>query len=540
MTEPQVVDKRILVVDDENENIKLIGTILYDKGYLVSIASNGSQALEFIEQNLPDLILLDVMMPDMDGFETCRSLKKNPVTKNIPLIFLTALTNTVDKVRGFKAGAVDFLTKPIEPEEMLVRISTHLKIKDLHLQLEKANSELEQKVLERTGELAKAESFLKNIINSMPSVIIGVDISGTVTHWNNQAEIISGRIKEDVLGKPLKGLFPILEKELEKVSIVISGFKKYKSEKVPVEYNGELHYFDIALYPLSTSSTDGVVIRIDDVTERVQIEKMMIDSVKMLTLGGLSTGLSTEINNPLSGILQNIQVIRNRFSADHEKNKEAASDCGISMEALISYLESRNIFKLMEDIGKSGERAANIVSKMLNFSRKSDLSYSSNDLRELLDKTIEFAEIGFISLNKYDLKEISIEREYDEVPEIRCVSNQIQQVFLNIIKNSYDAMTLNRINTDTDISEECNARFIFRVKKEVDIIRVEIEDNGPGITEEISKHIFEPFFTTKGVEAGTDLGLSVSHFIIKENHKGTLTVSSTPGIGTKFIIRLPI
>ena len=92
------------------------------------------------------------------------------------------------------------------------------------------------------------------------------------------------------------------------------------------------------LYPLLTNNANGVVIRIDDITERVQIEKMMIDSVKMLTLGGLSTGLSTEINNPLSGILQNIQVIRNRFSADHEKNIKAASDCGISMEALISYL----------------------------------------------------------------------------------------------------------------------------------------------------------------------------------------------------------
>ncbi len=122
-------ESRILVVDDNAQNIKVIGNILKECGYKISIAMDGKEALKFVKKTLPDLILLDVMMPEMDGFETCENLKKNDLTKNIPIIFLTAKIEAEDIVRGFEVGGVDYVTKPFGKEELLARVKTHLKLK---------------------------------------------------------------------------------------------------------------------------------------------------------------------------------------------------------------------------------------------------------------------------------------------------------------------------------------------------------------------------------------------------------------------------
>lgn len=140
----QKKDQQILIVDDMPKNIQVIGTILRGKGFLCSIAQSGRQALEIVEQNPPDLILLDIMMDDMDGFETCRCLKNKSATRDIPVIFLSGLSDTVNKVEGFKIGAVDFITKPFESEEVLVRIKTHLTLRSLQKNLEKKNTQLQE------------------------------------------------------------------------------------------------------------------------------------------------------------------------------------------------------------------------------------------------------------------------------------------------------------------------------------------------------------------------------------------------------------
>ncbi len=127
---------RILLVDDVMENIQVAGTILKEKGYQINIARNGKQALQVIEKTTPDLILLDIMMPEMDGFECCEKLKANDATKDIPIIFLTANTETGDIVKGFEKGAVDYIFKPFNAPELLSRINTHLSLRQAHLDLE--------------------------------------------------------------------------------------------------------------------------------------------------------------------------------------------------------------------------------------------------------------------------------------------------------------------------------------------------------------------------------------------------------------------
>jgi diguanylate cyclase (GGDEF)-like protein len=141
----------LLIVDDIPENIGVLFHFLNRHGFELLVAESGEDALENVQIEHPDLILLDVMMPGLDGFETCRLLKENPETRHIPIIFMTALSDTTDKIKGFGLGAVDYITKPFRHEEVLARINTHLTIVNLQkqlqaqkIELEKANQELQQ------------------------------------------------------------------------------------------------------------------------------------------------------------------------------------------------------------------------------------------------------------------------------------------------------------------------------------------------------------------------------------------------------------
>ncbi len=133
----------LLLVDDVPTNLKVLFSYLKELGFKIRIARDGHDALMQVTLAKPDLILLDVMMPKMDGFETCRHLKENPETADIPVIFMTALTDVVDKVKGFEIGAVDYITKPIQQEEVLARINAHLTVRKLQQALEQQNVELE-------------------------------------------------------------------------------------------------------------------------------------------------------------------------------------------------------------------------------------------------------------------------------------------------------------------------------------------------------------------------------------------------------------
>jgi signal transduction histidine kinase len=253
----------------------------------------------------------------------------------------------------------------------------------------------------------------------------------------------------------------------------------------------------------------------------------------MLSVGGLAAGMAHEINNPLAGIMQNIQVMQNRLSSDLPKNHEVAQQCGTSMAAIQAYMQGRNMHEMMALILESGIRAAKIVENMLSFSRKSEATTTLNDLAQLMDATLELAENDYDLKKRYDFRQIKIVREYDsQVPKVPCEVTKIQQVFLNILKNGAQAMA-----ESPGRSSPC---FVLRVKTHGGQVRVEIEDNGPGMDAAVCKRIFEPFFTTKTVGVGTGLGLSVSYFIITENHGGSLTVSSTPGSGSRFTILLPV
>ncbi|MCB1921091.1 MAG: PAS domain S-box protein, partial [Candidatus Competibacteraceae bacterium] len=384
-------------------------------------------------------------------------------------------------------------------------------------------------------ELVHLRNYLINIIDSMPSILIGVDNSAMITQWNKEAQHSTGIRFEEALGKPLFEVFPRLTNELNRIHRAIRTRRKQVDSKRPRQEDGEVHYEDMTIYPLISNGVEGAVIRLDDVTEQVRMQEMMIQTEKMLSVGGLAAGMAHEINNPLAGMMQTANVLKSRLTDTRmPANLRAAETVGLSMEILGAYLQERGIPRMLDDIQTSGIRLAEIVENMLSFARKGEGGGSLHDLRELIDKTLVLATTDYSLKKNYDFKMIEIVRDYAEnLPPVPCKSAEIQQVLLNLFRNGAEAM-----QSSGGRHQRFNVR--TRLSKNRAMACIEIEDNGPGMDESVRKRIFEPFFTTKPVGVGTGLGLSVSYFIITEIHKGEITVVSEPGKGTRFVISLPI
>ena len=362
----------------------------------------------------------------------------------------------------------------------------------------------------------------------MPSTLIGVDPEGLITQWNKEAEKSFGISAKRANRRAIEIVLPHLKDEMISVKKAIGNKEKQLGIRRSRIKDKNLLYEDISIFPLIANGIDGAVIRIDDVTVQVRIDEMMVQSEKMLSIGGLAAGMAHEINNPLAGMMAK-RLSDNTIPA----NIKAAEKAGITIDGLQEYMLERGIMHMLSAINESGKRAAEIIDNMLSFSRKGDTNYSSHDPVALLNKILELAATDFDLKKQYDFKNIRIIKEFeDDMPTIPCIKSQIQQVILNILRNGAESMS--EIE-DTDKQPQ----FIIRLKKEKKMIRIEIEDNGPGMDKKTSNRIFEPFYTTKPVGIGTGLGLSVSFFIIHENHKGLLEVQSEPGRGANFIIRLP-
>jgi PAS domain S-box-containing protein len=390
-------------------------------------------------------------------------------------------------------------------------------------------------------ELSKARNYINNILNSMPSVVIGINTDITVTHWNREAEKITGITRDKATGQPLEKIFPHMQSEVERIKKSIESRQLIKDNRITDIMEGGSQYSDLTVYPLISNGVEGAVIRIDDVTERVRIEEMMIQSEKMLSVAGLAAGMAHEINNPLAGILQNAQVILNRLTNKMNANDLAAKESGTTIEAINIYMEKRKIIEMLEAIYITGKRASKIVENMLSFSRKSELKLSPHDVIKILEDTVDLAASDYDLKKKYDFRKIQIKKEYEKnIPMVNCERSNIQQVFLNILKNGAQAMIEKKIENEKLNQKEKVPCFTLRVNQKDGMVMIEIEDNGPGMDEETRRRAFEPFFTTKDVDAGTGLGLSIAYFIITEQHNGELAIESVRGKGTKVIISLKL
>ena len=385
-------------------------------------------------------------------------------------------------------------------------------------------------------DLHQVQAYLQNIIDSMPSILIGVDSNMVVTLWNQRAAEESLLAAEDAQGYSMSTVcylfdFSIFMPKLEETLSTGKPIWLRKVESIKKTKGGGKRFFDILIYPLSTNGADGAVIYMDDVTEKLQMEEMMVQSGKMQSIGGLAAGLAHEINNPLAVILQNVQVLERRFSPSLRKNHQVAEELNIKMEEIIEYVKLRGCEQIIHLIADAGHRVAKLVTNIQSFSRAGTYSLVPCPIADLLERTIELAASDYDMRNSYNFKDITIVRNYQPVPDVCCESSQIQQVFLSLLKNAAQALT----------ERSDNYQITLEIVQTDDVsVRVLISDNGKGIAPEVVERIFDPFYTTQDVGAGFGLGLSTAYFIITHNHGGSLRVTSEVGVGSCFEVVLPI
>ena len=385
-----------------------------------------------------------------------------------------------------------------------------------------------QKAAER--ELANAGDLLQAILDSMPSPLVGVDAQGCVTRWNRAAAEEAGLEGGLVLGRSFTELFPFLRLQADEVLRAVAAGRPLRKERLPVPGGGR-RYLDLMIFPLCHRSS-GAVIRMDDVTERVRIEEMMVQTEKMMSVGGLAAGMAHEINNPLGVVAQACQNLGRRLAGDLPENQRVADELGLDLERMRAYLERRGIFRFIDGMREATERASRIVSDMLAYSRRSASSFVPVRLNVLIDTALRLAGHDYDLKKSYDFRRIDIQRDGLDAPdEVVCDEMAVEQVLLNLLRNASQAMATHPPAQDPQIR--------IGVFDEGEWVRLEVGDNGPGMTDEVARRLFEPFFTTKPVGVGTGLGLSVAYFIVTEQHRGTIAAETAPGQGTRFVIRLP-
>ena len=384
-------------------------------------------------------------------------------------------------------------------------------------------------------QLRRLRNLLANTLDSMPSVIVGVSPDGQVTHWNSHAATATGVSAREAVGRPLGEVFPRLEQLKPLVAEAMQDGQVRDGLRLLHPVGDMVRYEDTTVFPLVANGTQGAVIRVDDVTERERIREMMVQTEKMLTVGGLAAGMAHEINNPLGGILQAVQNMRRRVEEGRAGNQTAAREAGLTLVQLHDYLERREILRMFDDIAASAARAAHIVANMLDFSRRTDETSTPQDLHRLIENTLELAANDYDLKKLYDFRTLRIVRKYSPMlPPVPCLPTEIEQVLLNLFKNAAQALAAHPPADGTPPT------LTICTERHHDLVAVTVSDNGPGMTPEVQARVFDPFYTTKPPGEGTGLGLSVSYFLITHNHGGSFALHSDPGKGAHFTFTLPL
>ena len=364
----------------------------------------------------------------------------------------------------------------------------------------------------------------------MPSALFTLDHRGYIIQCNQQAADWLACERQPLVGKRLANYIEMFDRvDLNFDDKLKPEVKKFERIKLTLPIGN--FPADITLYPLKDKNLSGLVIRIDDISQREKMEEVIMQTEKMKSVGGLAAGMAHEINNPLGAILQGVQNVQRRVQPGHEANQQSADKYNLDLNAMNDYLEERQILKFINNIKDAGQRAASIVSNMLQFSRGNQKSLSQASVKELLERALNIARADL------ELKTIDIQlNDIDAEMTLQCIPSELEQVILNLLQNAAQALLEYK---ETVVSKDWQPQINITTEQKNEQVVIKVKDNGPGMNDEVRRRIFEPFFTTKDVGLGTGLGLSVSYFIITAHHQGQLDVISSPNQGACFIIKLP-
>lgn len=340
----------ILIVDDQPINLKILLSFLQEQDFELRVLQSGSQALALLEETLPDIILLDVMMPEMDGFETCRRIKRNKRLVDIPVIFMTALDTVDDKLTGFKAGGVDYITKPFEQTEVLIRINTHINLRKKALKLKETQEEL---LLEKNK--------LETLINSIPDLIYIKDVENKYIGCNRAFEKSTGKAEQDILGKEDADVFSseVAASFQAKDQEMLSSRAAKRTEEFIIVPNGKHQCFDIRKTPYigpdgSLLGLIGVCRNINDLKQAQQEAEEERERL-CVTLQSIGDGvITTDVHGKI------VFINRAAEQLTGWDNLDAVSK------------SSAEVFTIFNE--KSGKKSPNPVENVLQTGKRSVLS----------------------------------------------------------------------------------------------------------------------------------------------------------------------
>lgn len=533
----------VLVVDDSPATQAHLKSMLCKKGYEISVVGLGADAFSQAKANRPHLILLDVMLPDMSGYEVCRQLKADPETNDIPIVFVSGLTDVDERLKGLQLGALDYISKPIEKKILLTKVQIFVQLcrdarmlKSMHDRLQDSHTELQQ--------------FYQALDNASDAVVITAP-SGEITYSNCSFQLLARFFPKQPEDLQITHYFTdqdaiiaASENALKGVAHTQELMLKRGTMELPV------------LVKCSTIMSEdeqpsGMMFLIIDLTERKnteadhkRLEMELYQSQKLESVGQLAAGIAHEINTPVQFVGDNIRFIQDSLQdlfdlqVSQQALLEAAKKGGIDpalTDAVEQALETADVDYLQEElpvaISQSLDgmgRVASIVRAMKEFAHPGTTEKKPADLNEAIQTTITVAR------NKWKYVAV-LETEFDDdLPLVPCLVGEFNQVILNLIVNASDAIGdivngtggMGKITISTQYSDNG--------------VEVRVKDTGGGIPAKIQSRIFDPFFTTKEVGKGSGQGLAIAHGVIVNKHQGEFRFESEDGKGTTFIIQLPL
>ncbi|HTB96929.1 MAG TPA: ATP-binding protein [Terracidiphilus sp.] len=489
--QPQVeIGKRasVLLVDDNRDMREYVDRLLRRRFDVIS-ASNGIEALAAIRTRRPDLVLTDIMMPEMNGFEFLRAFRADPATSTIPVILLSARAGEEAESAGLEAGADDYLVKPFTARELMARVGAHISMYQLRLELMRKEQDLRMKA-------EAAEHRYRAILESISEGFLLVDRNWRIVYANEQWAALGSLQLSEAIGKVLWDMFPGLSESLFGRSYR-EAMETHQVMRVEEFYKPLNRWFHANIYP----SSEGISIFAQDVTERRRHQDQLLLSEKLAATGRLAATIAHEINNPLESVLNLIYLART----------------------------SRDLSERLREILMIAEtevtRVSHIARHTLGFYRDTSAP-SQVDMAALMEEVLTVYE------SRLRAGGIEVRKDFTVLPPVEALRGEMHQVFSNLFSNAIDAMrdggtltiSLRENEQDTSLG-----------------IRVRIEDNGIGIPPENLDKLFEAFFTTKP-STGTGLGLwVVKQFVESWGGRIEVTSSVEPDThGTAFTLLVPL
>jgi two-component system NtrC family sensor kinase len=537
----------VLIVDDNAVSLVIASGILRHGGYESRTARDGQEAQTAIAAKAPSLILVDLNMPDMTGLELCEWAKRQASTAEVPILFLSSTTDPAQKAAAFRKGAADFITKPFQAEEFLLRIGLHLKLsaqqKALRRSIAEREAEVQQQLNHYHAELLK----LQAAVEQSPSSVLITDCNDRIEYANRKFTETTGYTFEEIRGRSPSILRApdTPGKVYEEISGTITRGQTWRGVIRVRRKDGTLYWERTMIAPLHTNDGSAIshyVAVKEDITVQLETEAQLRQAQKMEGIGQLAAGIAHEINTPAQFVSDNLNFLKGAFDdllsllqsyrqtlrvlGETPEHEHLLADLrAVEERADVDYVKT-NASEAFQSSLDGMKRIGAIVRAMKEFSHP--------DQREMEPADLNAAIVNTLTIARNEYKYVAdVETALGELPLVPCHLGDVRQVLLNVLVNAAHAIG--------DVVGKSGKRGLIRIRSiaESGFVRIEIEDTGTGIPEDAREHVFEPFFTTKEVGRGTGQGLAIAHNIVVKKHKGTLSFDTILGKGTTFVIRLP-